>query len=196
MTGAVSYEGVQAGGQSAPEEAEQFVGVVTRAVSWILDAIAINAVAIMAGLGTELILSLCPVSTHAASVLKPIALVAYGVWCAGYFVVLWSWTGQTLGARVMQIQLLTGGRRRVRPGRAVVRWVGMNLAMIPLFAGYAPLLFGRRGFPDWLARTVVIDVKQPSLAEARQAAIWSARGSSPRAAPAVSSETTTTSSGA
>lgn len=160
--------------EPAPVEPARFVGVVTRATSWVLDAIAINVVAIVTGLGAELIFSIFPVSPSFASVLKPIAGFVYILWAGAYFVVFWSWTGQTLGARVMQIQLLTARGGRVKPARAVVRWVGMNLAMIPLFAGFAPILVGRRGFPDWLAHTEVVEARQMSLAAARMASLRAA----------------------
>lgn len=165
---------------SAFEEDDRFVGVVTRAISWVVDAIAINVVAIVAGLGFGLILSIFSVSPGFASVLKPIAGVLYAVWCAAYFVVFWSWTGQTLGARAMRIRLLTANRGRVKPAQAVVRWVGMNLAMVPLFAGFAPILFERRGFPDWLARTVVVDDPQLAPPQPRQATLRGARDGSRR----------------
>jgi uncharacterized RDD family membrane protein YckC len=157
----------------APEQG-RFVGVVTRATSWVLDAIAINLVAIITGLGAELIFSIFPVSPDFASVLKPIAGVVYIVWAGAYFVVFWSWTGQTLGARTMQIRLVAANGGRVKPARAVVRWIGMNLAMLPLFAGFAPILFGRRGFPDWLAHTDVVEARQLSLAQARKVALRNA----------------------
>ena len=43
-------------------------------------------------------------------------------------------------------------------GRSLVRFVGLVLAIIPLFAGFIPVLFTerRRGLPDWLANTVVL----------------------------------------
>jgi glyoxylase-like metal-dependent hydrolase (beta-lactamase superfamily II) len=43
-------------------------------------------------------------------------------------------------------------------GRALVRLVGLLLAIVPLFAGFLPVLFDarRRGLPDYLARTVVL----------------------------------------
>jgi uncharacterized RDD family membrane protein YckC len=172
--------------ETAPEEDEGFVGVVTRATSWVLDAVAINVVAIGTGLGAELVLSIFPVSPHFASVLKPIAGAIYVVWIAAYFVMFWSWTGQTLGARAMQIRVQTTSGGRVKPVRAFVRWVGMNLAMVPLFAGFAPILFRRRGFPDWLARTVVIRIPPLSVAEARPTGIRSAGAASRRLAPASS----------
>ena len=43
-------------------------------------------------------------------------------------------------------------------GRALVRLVGLVLAIVPLFAGFLPVLFDRRrrGLQDYLARTVVL----------------------------------------
>ncbi len=43
-------------------------------------------------------------------------------------------------------------------GRALVRLVGLVLAIIPMFAGFVPVLFTerRRGLPDFLAGTVVL----------------------------------------
>jgi len=42
-------------------------------------------------------------------------------------------------------------------GRAIVRTVGLALAIIPLFAGFLPALFDerRRALPDYLAGTTV-----------------------------------------
>ena len=43
-------------------------------------------------------------------------------------------------------------------GRSLVRVVGLELAIVPLFAGFIPVLFTerRRGLPDFLAGTVVL----------------------------------------
>jgi len=45
-------------------------------------------------------------------------------------------------------------------GRSVVRFVGLLLAIVPLFAGFVPVLFDerRRGLHDYLAGTVVHDL--------------------------------------
>ncbi len=163
--------------QGAPAE-DLPVGLVTRAVSWVVDALVINGVAIMTGLGAALVLSIFPLAKSAQPILAAIAGFAYVVWTAAYFVLFWSITGQTPGARVMQIRLVAANRRRVKPARAVVRWVGMNLAMVPLFAGFLPILFGRRGFPDWLAHTLVLDSPEISLAQARRDGIRTARAGS------------------
>jgi uncharacterized RDD family membrane protein YckC len=172
---------------STPEDGE-FVGVVTRAVSWILDAVLINVVAIITGLGAALVLSIFPLAKNLKPAFEVIAGAVYVLWAGAYFVVFWSIAGQTPGARVMQIRLLTGTRGRVKPVRAFIRWVGMNLAMLPLFAGYYPLLFRRRGFPDWLARTEVVEAPQLSLADARRESLLAARDAS-REPPSESSAT-------
>jgi uncharacterized RDD family membrane protein YckC len=154
------------GAQPNSAEETRYIGVVTRSVSWIIDAIVINAVAVGAGIGVSLFFSVFPISRHHAANLKPVLEAVYLVWTAAYFVGLWTILGQTMGARVMRIRVVTAGETRVKPVRAFVRWIGMNLAMLPLFLGFAPILFGRRGFPDWLAHTLVIDA--PSSRRGRQ----------------------------
>ena len=47
-------------GQIVPEDKVQCAGLVTRVISWVLDAVLINLVAIMAGVGTALVLSIFP----------------------------------------------------------------------------------------------------------------------------------------
>ncbi|MGZ4331371.1 MAG: hypothetical protein ACXVXL_25620, partial [Solirubrobacteraceae bacterium] len=46
------------------------------------------------------------------------------------------------------------------------------LAAIPLFAGYLPIAIGRkhRGLQDYLARTIVVDAPQQSVADLRRIA--------------------------
>jgi uncharacterized RDD family membrane protein YckC len=47
--------------------------------------------------------------------------------------------------------------------RSLVRFVGLILAIVPLFAGFLPVLFDsrRRGLQDFLSGTVVIDSDTP-----------------------------------
>ena len=170
--------------QVPPDEIVGSVGLFTRAISWVLDAVVINFAAIVAGLGAALVLSIFPVSGDVKPALEAIAGGLYLLWAAGYFIAFWSTTGQTPGARVMQIRLVTANRERLKPARALVRWVGMNLAMIPLFAGYLPILFRRRGFPDWLAHTLVLEAPQLSIAEAQLAHLSAGhRGAATTASP-------------
>ena len=64
----------------------------------------------------------------------------------GYFVLFWSATGQTPGMRLMRLQVIDRTTaRRVHFFRALIRLGGLVLAIIPLFAGFLPVLFdGRR----------------------------------------------------
>jgi hypothetical protein len=58
-----------------------------------------------------------------------------------------------------------------------VRYIAMNVGMLPLPWGYLPIPFKRLGFPDWLAHTRVIEAPQLSLAAERQAKLQQARDS-------------------
>ena len=75
-----------------------------------------------------------------------------------YFVLFWSVTGQTPGMRAMQVRVARENGNLPSVGRAFVRLIGLLLAIVPLFAGFLPILFDarRRGLPDYLARTVVV----------------------------------------
>ena len=147
-----------------------YVGLITRAVAFALDAAVINLVAIVVEVGAALILSL----VHVASDLKPalvtVAAVAYALWGMGYFVGFWAGTGQTPGSRVMQIRVVSLQGEPIKPVRGVVRCIGLLLAALPLFAGYLMIPFNRRrrGLQDYLASTVVVEAPQLSVADVRR----------------------------
>ena len=153
---------------TAPHEDAPYVGLLTRLISWVVDILLINLVAIITGVGVQLVASVFPITKGLTPVFLAIAGTVYVLWTAAYFVACWSVTGQTIGARLMQVRLVTASGEKVKPFRALVRWIGMNLAMVPLPWGFVPIPFQRLGFPDWLAHTRVIDAPQLSLAEARQ----------------------------
>jgi uncharacterized RDD family membrane protein YckC len=75
-----------------------------------------------------------------------------------YFVLFWSATGQTPGMRLMRLRVRGPAGQDLSIGRSLVRLVGLVLAIVPLFAGFIPVLFTerRRGLPDFLAGTVVL----------------------------------------
>jgi uncharacterized RDD family membrane protein YckC len=60
--------------------------------------------------------------------------------------------------RLLRLRLLGPGGGRLSIGRAFVRLVGLVLSIVPMFAGFVPVLFTerRRGLADWLAGTVVV----------------------------------------
>ena len=146
----------------APAAGPAVIGATTRTIAWVIDAVIINVAAIIAGLGVALVVAIFPFPKGHHTIFNLLAGVAYVFWFGGYFVVFWVTSGQTPGARAMQIGLVSRRGGRVAPARAVVRWVGMNAAAFALFVGYVPLLLGRRAFPDWLARTDVVDRPQTS----------------------------------
>jgi uncharacterized RDD family membrane protein YckC len=164
------------------------VGLVTRVISWVIDVLLINLVAIITGVGAEIVASIFPITKDLKPFLLAIAGVVYVLWTAAYFVVFWSISGQTPGSRVMQVRLVTPGGGSVKPVRALVRWIGMNLAMVPLPWGYVPIPFKRLGFPDWLAHTRVIEAPALSIAEARRQRARELRNSSRRPSPTAEKE--------
>ncbi len=159
------------GQPAAPAPEPRYVGLATRAIAFALDAAVINVVAIVTALGVSLILSLVHLPSSLHGFLTGLAGAAFILWAVGYFVVFWSATGQTPGARVMQIRMLAADGTVMKPTRAVVRCAGVVLAALPLFAGFVPILFDdrRRGFQDHLARSVVVEAEQLSVAESRRA---------------------------
>jgi uncharacterized RDD family membrane protein YckC len=63
---------------------------------------------------------------------------------------------------VLRIRVIPASGERLPPRRALVRFIGLTLAVIPLFAGLLPILVDdrRRGLHDMLARTVVVDAPE------------------------------------
>ena len=93
------------------------VGLATRVISWAVDILVINLVAIITGLGAQLIASIFPITKNLKPLFLAIAAGVYVVWTAAYFIVFWSMSGQTLGARLTQARLVTpGGGGQARPG--------------------------------------------------------------------------------
>jgi uncharacterized RDD family membrane protein YckC len=148
-----------------------YVGLVTRAVAFVIDAALLNAVAAIVAAATALVVSVFPIGHDAKDVLVAIGGVAFFLWLAGYFTVFWSTTGETPGNRVMQIRVVGSHGERLRPRRAFLRLIGVVLAAIPLFAGFVPILLTdrRRGLADWMADTVVVTapVERPARHDGR-----------------------------
>ena len=172
------------------DENPPYVGLVTRAISWCVDFLIINLVAIITGLGVQLVASIFPITKDLKPLFVAIAGGVYVLWTAAYFVAFWSITGQTIGSRLLQVRLVTPSGGKVKPVRALVRWIAMSLAMVPLPWGYLPIPLKRLGFPDWLAHTRVIETEQLSIAAARQEKKRQAHDSSRQPRPPLNTEIT------
>jgi uncharacterized RDD family membrane protein YckC len=134
-----------------------YAGIVTRAIALAADA-ALVTLLFMSVVGVaSLVASL--VGTLRPAWLAGVLLTAGWVLLAGsYFVLFWSSAGQTPGMRLLRVRVRGPDGHRLSTGRSLVRLVGLVLAIIPLFAGFLPVLFSerRRGLPDYLAGTVVV----------------------------------------
>jgi len=142
---------------SAPRSSA-FGSVATRGVALFVDALAIAAVTFTAGAAVGLVASLAGGirPQWLAGLLLGLGQVVVSL---AYFTLFWSTAGQTPGMRLMGVRVRparTDGR--LTTGRALVRTVGLALAIIPCFLGFLPALFDRRcrALPDYLAGTVVV----------------------------------------
>jgi uncharacterized RDD family membrane protein YckC len=143
---------------SARRSGIAYAGLASRAIALVLDALAIAglsvAVGAAAGLVGALVGGIQP--EWLARTLLSFAGLAIAV---GYFSLFWQMVGQTPGMRLMHVRVFPSHvDGRMTLWRAVVRTVGLALAIIPCFLGFLPALFDprRRALPDYLAGTVVL----------------------------------------
>lgn len=154
-----------------------YAGLVTRSIAFVIDVAIVDAAAALVGVTVGLGLSILSISSLVETIVGAILALAWVIWSAGYFIFFWSTTGQTPGNRIMGIRVLDArGRGPLKPRRAALRFIGLCLAAIPLFAGYLMMLWDDRArcFQDHLARTVVIYTeagKPPTSAVGRDLAV-------------------------
>ena len=109
-----------------------------------------GAIALVAGLAGGL---------HTGPLAAALAGAGWFVAAAIYFVAFWSIVGQTPGMRLVGVRVVTAAGTPPSALRALVRFAGLILAIVPLFAGFLPALFDgrRRALQDYLSGTVVLD---------------------------------------
>ena len=138
--------------------ASPFAGVASRGAALVVDAFAIVAGTAVLGGAASLVAAVVGGvrPDWLAQTLLSLAAVTIAV---GYFVVFWQTAGQTPGMRLMGVRVLSN-RNGGRPTawQAMLRTIGLALAIIPCFLGFVPALFDRRrrALPDYLAGTVVV----------------------------------------
>jgi uncharacterized RDD family membrane protein YckC len=143
-------------GRAASAPGNPHAGLVGRGVAFAIDLAVANGVyligAALAGLAASLVGELRP--TWLAGVLLAIG---WTLVVGGYFVLFWTAAGQTPGMRVMGMRVIHGQGDPPGLARAALRFVGLLLAIVPLFAGFLPMLVDlrRRGLQDYVAGTVV-----------------------------------------
>lgn len=138
------------------EPTSNYAGVVSRGVALGLDAFTINFIAIVLGAAISAILSLFgdKAGFQLGAVLA--GAFAWALWAGIYFVTFWTFVGQTPGDRLLGIHVI-GPSGQIGIRRAIRRYIGLVLCLLPLGAGFIPVLFDdrRRGLHDRFADTVV-----------------------------------------
>ncbi len=134
-----------------------YAGVATRAVALAIDLAFVHAIVLL-GAGVLALVASLVGDLRPDWLVATLAGVAWTLSVTVYFVLFWSVTGQTPGLRAMRLRVATDDGSPPSLGRALVRLVGLILAIVPLFAGFLPVLFDRRrrGLQDYLAGTVVL----------------------------------------
>lgn len=146
-----------------------YAGLVTRTAAFAIDAALVNLVALVTAAAITLALSIVTVPDDLRALAIAAGGLAYALWTAAYFAGFWSTTGQTPGSGMLRIRVVAASGEIVPPRQALVRFLALLLAALPLGAGFLPILLDdrRRGLHDMLARTVV--VRDPVAAGSRPA---------------------------
>jgi uncharacterized RDD family membrane protein YckC len=132
-------------------------GIGTRAVALAADA-AVTIVILMSVVGVAALVASLVGGLRPEWLVGVLLGSGWMLVVGTYFVLFWSSAGQTPGMRLVRLRVLGPGGDPPSVGRSLVRLVGLVLAIVPLFAGFIPVLFDqrRRGLPDFLAGTVVV----------------------------------------
>jgi uncharacterized RDD family membrane protein YckC len=145
------------------ERPAAYAGIASRALAFAADAVVCAAlfvsVAGLAALAGWMVGGLRP--EWLVGVLMTFGLAALS---GCYFAFFWSTAGRTPGMHLLHLRVAVAGspgRPSIR--RSLLRLVGLVVAIVPLFAGFLPVLFDRRrrGIPDILAGTVVVYGSSP-----------------------------------
>ena len=134
-------------------------GLVTRSLAFALDAAIVQGIALAVVVTVGLGVSVLHLPGEVDAIIAAVLGAAVIAWTVGYFVFFWSSGGQTPGNRVMHIQVVDErGTGQLKPRRALLRFVGVVLAAIPLLAGFVIMLWDARGrcLQDRIAGTVVV----------------------------------------
>ncbi len=147
---------------SAPQEflaSTPFAGLATRSLALAIDAAVIDGVALVVAVTVGLGLSLLHMPSEVNKIIAAFGALIWVLWSIGYFVFFWSTTGQTPGSRAMSIVVVdVQGRGRLKPRRALLRFLALCAGAAALLLGIVVMLWDRRRrcFHDRVARTVVV----------------------------------------
>jgi uncharacterized RDD family membrane protein YckC len=134
-----------------------YAGVATRAIALAID-VGVAMVLFMSAVGLAALVASLVGSLRPAWVVGALLGSGWTIVAGAYFVLFWSVAGQTPGMRLLRVRVGGSLGSSLSVGRALLRLVGLLLAIVPLFAGFIPVLFTakRRGLQDFIAGTVVL----------------------------------------
>ena len=138
-------------------EPTEHVGLVTRALAFLLDGVVLNGFFLLAA---AILNTLFGGGDGVEGQAVVVGLGAWVIAAALYLLTFWSLAGQTPGMRALSIRIVSDGSPRLGPARARRRLVGLVLAAIPLGLGFVGVVIrdDRRGFHDRHADTDVVRV--------------------------------------
>lgn len=134
-----------------------YAGIASRAVALALDVLIVDLVVLLGAAVLALVGSLVG-DVRLDTLGKLLAAAAWAAVVVGYFVVFWTSVGQTPGMRALGLRVTTADGDALGLWRALLRVLGLGLAIVPLFAGFLTVLvdYRRRALPDLMAGTVVV----------------------------------------
>ena len=140
-----------------PDEGIRYGGIATRGIALVTDA-ALAQIIVLVAAGVIALVSSIVGGIGSNWLVAALLGAGWFLVVGAYFVFFWTTVGQTPGLNMMQLRVVDGRGEPPSLGRSIVRMIGLALAIIPVFAGFLPVLFDRhrRALPDYLAGTVVI----------------------------------------
>jgi uncharacterized RDD family membrane protein YckC len=132
-------------------------GLATRGIALVIDAALAQLLFLVAAGSISLVIALSS-GVHEGWLAATLAGAGWFLVDAAYFVGFWSAAGVTPGMQALRLRVITRSGGPISLPRAVLRYFGLLLAIVPLFAGFLPVLFDarRRALQDFIAGTVVL----------------------------------------
>lgn len=170
-----------------PTPTRPFAGLVTRGVALAIDGGVALLLFAIGGLAISLVLAALDVADLGTTKSLLTAGSVWVVFLTAYFVLCWTMGGQTLGMRLMGLQLVNRAGEPPSLCRSGVRYVMRGVSVALLFTGYLLVLVHprRRTLHDVAAGTFVVysDVPREVIADAlREPAARPAPSATARAA--------------
>ena len=138
----------------------EYAGFVSRMIAYGIDLAVVTISLILLGWlvnTTQSLLSIPDFLTPELSLIIS-GVVAFLI-VVGYYVILWTAAGQTVGKLIMGLRVVSAeGKPHITFGQSVRRFIGYIVSAIPLFAGFIWILIDneRQGWHDKIAGTHVV----------------------------------------